>query len=77
MTDKKEKLTCEDVLNSIGHDEVLVRDESVDRFLITLGHSRLWDVSTVHFRDYFTQKGERKTLVTLKKECDMTIFDPV
>jgi len=65
MADKKELLTCEDVLNSIGYDEVLVRDESMDGFLIALGHSLLWDVSTIHSRHYFTQEGARKTLVTL------------
>ena len=51
---KKKKLTCEDVLYSIGNDEVLVGDESMDGFLVALGNSSLWDVATVHFSDYFT-----------------------
>ena len=75
MADKKEKLTCEDVLNSIGNDEVLVGDESMDGFLITLGYSGLWDVATLHFRNYFTQKRARDTLVTLNLEWDMTKLD--
>ena len=75
MADKKELLTCEDVLNSIGYDEVLVRDESVDGFLIAFGYSGFRDVSTIHFRHYFTQEKARKTLVTLDLECDMTKLD--
>ena len=75
MADKKEKLTCEDVFNSIGNDEVLVRDESMDGFLIALGYSGLWDVTTLHFRNYFTQKRARDTLVTLNLEWDMTKLD--
>ena len=35
------RLTCEDVLNSVGNDEVLVRDQAVDGLLITLWHCRL------------------------------------
>ena len=54
VADKKEKLTCEDVLDSIGNDEVLVGDESMNGFLIALGHSGLWDVLARHFRHYFT-----------------------
>ena len=65
MADKKEKLTCEDVLNSIGNDEVLVGDESMDGFLIALGYSGLWDVTTLHFSNYFTQKkGKRYVIYT-------------
>ena len=75
MADKKEKLTCEDVFNSIGNDEVLVGDESMDGFLIALGYSGLWDVTTLHFRYYFTQKRARDTLVTLNLEWDMTKLD--
>ena len=54
VADKKKKLTCEDVLNSIGDDEVLVGDESMDGFLVALGNSSLWDVTACHFSDYFT-----------------------
>ena len=31
-------LTCEDVLNGVGNDEVLVRDEAMNRLLVALGH---------------------------------------
>ena len=47
----------------------------MDGFLITLGYSGLWDVATLHFRYYFTQKRARDTLVTLNLEWDMTKLD--
>ena len=35
-------LTCEDVLDSVGDNEVLVRDQSVDWLLVLLWHSWLF-----------------------------------
>jgi len=41
--------SSEDVLNSVGNDKVLVRDEAVDGLLILLGHGRLRCVITAEF----------------------------
>ena len=68
MDDKKDKLTCEDVLNSIGNDEIFVRDESMNGLLVAFGHCSLWNVTTIHFRHYLHRKRARKTLVALNSE---------
>ena len=42
-------LTCEDVLNGIGNNEVLVGNEAVDGLLVTLWYGRLRDSGSRNF----------------------------
>jgi hypothetical protein len=44
-------LTCEDVLHSIGDNEVLIADETVDRLLVALGDGGLSFDAAIVFSD--------------------------
>ena len=44
-------LTSKNILNSVGNDEVFVRNKSMDGFLVALGHSRLGCSSALEFSD--------------------------
>ena len=44
-------LTCEDVLNSIGNNEVLVGNEAVDGLLVTLWYGSLRGSGSRNFRN--------------------------
>ena len=51
-------LTCEDVLDGVGNDEVLVGDETVDGLVVALGHGRLSFSATIEFGNWATQKQD-------------------
>ena len=50
-TDWRRLLTSEDVLNSVGNDEVLVRDEAVDGLVAVLGHGSFLFTRALEFCD--------------------------
>ena len=55
-------LTCEDVLNCVGDDKVLVRDETHDWLLIFLGHGWLLFSISVKLCSYM----KRPLIISLK-----------
>lgn len=51
MIDWWRLLTSEDVLNGVGNDEVLVRNEAVDGLVAVLGHGRFLFTRALVFCD--------------------------
>ena len=52
MSVSRAVLTCEDVLDGVGNDEVFVGDETLDWLLVTLRHGRFGNTRTLEFAHY-------------------------
>lgn len=59
-------LTCEDVLDSICNDEVLVRHKAVDGLFVTLGYCLLWGCRTCNFRNYNVKRKNERAESTIQ-----------